>query len=594
MKPTPAAEIYRRLLRALRPHRAIFLSSLLGMVALAATEWILPALLRYLVDEEFGNTARQYSLLIPVALVALFLARGVMSYVANVGLSWVAHRVVMDLRGAMFRNLIALPTRFFDQKSAGQVLSKFTFDVTQVAQAATHCLTVLVKDSVVITALLGYMVFINWRLALFLVVLAPPIGWVINRVSARMRDMSKRLQSSMGDINVVMEETLGGHRDIKIFGGQEYETSRFDRAIKAARQFQMKVIGTNAAMEPVIQALIALGVGLMMVLALREATHGEMTRGDFISFVAATALLLAPIKRLTSMNEYLQRGLAAAESIFALIDEPPEANSGNRQLSKVRGTLEFRQVSAAYGEKPVLNDIDFRIEAGESVALVGPSGSGKTTLVNLIPRFYEPSRGTVSLDDIPLNDCELRGLRRQIAYVGQQVVLFNDTIFNNIAYGSLRNEPRDHVLAAAEAAFVTEFVAALPEGFNTLIGDNGVRLSGGQRQRLAIARAILKNAPILILDEATSALDAESERRIQQALGVLRKGRTCLIIAHRLSTIEGVDRVVVLEDGRIIEHGRHEELLQERGLYAKLYALQRAAPDDVVPVSASANASGSC
>ena len=547
------------------------------MAALAATEWILPALLRYVVDEEFGDTAGKYSILIPVVLVGLFLARGVMTYVAGVGLGWVAHRVVMDLRGTMFRNLLALPARYFDQRSAGELVSKFTFDVTQVAQAATHCVTVLVKDSVVIVALLGYMIFINWRLAIFLVVLAPPIGWVIKAVSGRLREMSKRLQGSMGQVNAVLEEALSGQRDIKIFGGQDYEITRFAHAINAARKFQMKVISTNAATEPVVQALIAFGVGLMMMLALREAAHGVMTRGDFVSFVTATALLLSPVKRLTSMNEYLQRGLAAAESIFAVIDEPAEPASG-RAVSAARGALEFRKVAAGYGDSEVLHDFTLTIGAGESIAIVGPSGSGKTSLVNLVPRFYEPTGGSILLDGEPLAALALRDLRAQVAYVGQHVVLFNDTLYNNIAYGVLRNAPREHVLAAAEAAFVTEFAQQLPHGFETEIGDNGLRLSGGQRQRIAIARALLKNAPILILDEATSALDAESERRIQQALGVLRKGRTCLIVAHRLSTIEGVDRVVVIEDGHLVEEGEHVTLLKQNGLYARLYALQHAAP----------------
>lgn len=568
-----STRLYLRLLAQVRPHRAIFLASLLGMIALAATEWILPALLRHLVDEEFGKTDDTLSLLIPVALVALFLARGVMSYVANVGLSWVAHRVVMDLRAQMFRRLIALPTPWFDQRTAGEIVSRFTFDVTQVAQATTHCLTVLVKDSVVILALAAWMLYINWRLAVFLLILAPPVGWVIRKVSGRLREMSRRLQGSMGQVNAVLEEALEGNRDIRIYGGEAYETARFDRAINAARQFQMKVIGTNAATEPVVQSLIALAVGLMMVMALREAAQGVMSRGDFVSFVTATAMLLPPVKRLTSMNEYLQRGLAAAESIFNLIDEPPE-QQGGRPLTKVKGRLEFRHVSTAYGDKAVLKDLDLVIEAGESVALVGPSGGGKTTLVNLLPRFYEPAKGDILLDGEPLKHLSLRDLRRQIAYVGQHVVLFNDTLYNNIAYGALRDAPREHVLAAAKAAFVTEFVETLPQGFDTEIGDNGLRLSGGQRQRLAIARALLKNAPILILDEATSALDSESERRIQEALGVLRQGRTCLIVAHRLSTIEGVDRVLVLEQGRLVEQGDHATLIRQGGLYARLHALQ--------------------
>ncbi len=578
---TPSTtQLYWRLLGQVRPHRVIFLAALLGMVALAATEWVLPALLRYLVDEEFGKEAGGISLLIPAALVGLFLARGVMSYVANVGLGWVAHRVVMDLRAEMFRNLLRLPARYLDLRPAGELVSKFTFDVTQVSQAATHCITVLVKDSVVIVALLAYMLYLNWRMALFLLVLAPPIAWIIRFVSQRMRDASRRLQGSMGQVNAVLKETIAGHRDIKIFGGQNYESTRFARAINAARQLQMKVIGTSAATEPFVQAVIALGVGLMMVFALREAAAGVMSRGEFVSFVTCVALLLPPVKRLTSMNEYLQRGLAAAESIFSLLDEPPEQTAGKPPV-KMRGALEFTNVTAGYGERTVLRDFSLSIRAGESVALVGPSGSGKTSLVNLIPRFYEPLSGTITLDGEPLAALSLTALRENIAYVGQHVVLFDDSLYNNIAYGALREAPREHVMAAAEAAYVTEFVAQLPRGFDTHIGDNGLRLSGGQRQRLALARAILKNAPILILDEATSALDADSERRIQQALGVLRQGRTCLIVAHRLSTIEGVDRVIVLEDGRIVEEGDHQALLKQQGLYARLYAQQHAAPDVV-------------
>ncbi len=571
----PFSALYLRLIRYARPHRTVFLASLLGMVALAATEWVLPALMRHLVDDEFGKTAGEYSLLIPLALVLLFLIRGVLNYVATVGLAWVAHRIVLDLRETMFRNLIALPARYFDLRSAGEIISKFTFDATQVSQATTHCLTVMVKDSAMIVALLVYMVYLNPLLATFLMLLAPPIGWVITKVSGRIRDMSRRLQGSMGELNAVLDEALGGQRDIKVFNGQAYESARFRRAANAARKFQMKVVGTNAATDPIVQSLIAFGVGFMMVLALRESADGAMTRGDFISFVTATALLLSPVKRLTGMNEYLQRGVAAAESIFALMDEPPEA-SGGHALTHVEGTLEFRNVTAGYGGEPVLKDFSLVVQVGESIAIVGPSGSGKTSLVNLVPRFYEPMSGALLLDGEPLKNIGLSSLRAQIAYVGQQVVLFNDTIYNNIAYGALRDAPREHVLAAAEAAYVTEFVDAFPEGFDTEVGDNGVRLSGGQRQRLAIARALLKNAPILILDEATSALDAESERRIQQALGVLRRGRTCLIIAHRLSTIEGVDRVVVLEDGCLMETGAHSTLLAQKGLYARLYALQHA------------------
>ena len=567
--------LYLRLLSHARPHRVIFLWSLLGMTALAATEWILPALLRHLVDHEFGANLGTLSFAIPLALVALFAARGVMGYVATVGLSAVAQRVMMDLRGKMFRNLVALPASFFDARSAGELVSKFTFDVTQVAQAATHCVTVIVKDSIVIVALLAYLAWLNWRLALFLLVLGPPIAWLIQRVSQRLRAMSRRLQGSMGEVNAVAEEAIGGHRDVKIFGGQAYEAARFERAINNARKFQMKVIATSAATEPAVQMVIALGIGMMMVFALRESAAGSMTRGDFVSFVTATAMLLPPVKRLTSVNEYLQRGLAAAESIFGLVDEPAEPAGGTAELGRARGEIRFEQVSLAYGDKQVLDGIDLHIAAGESVAFVGASGGGKTSLVNLVPRFYVPQAGRVLVDGHPVETLKLEALRAAIAYVGQHVVLFNDSIYHNIAYGALREVPRERVLAAADAAFGSEFVAALPAGFDTPIGDDGLRLSGGQRQRLAIARALLKDAPILILDEATSALDADSERRIQQALAQLRQGRTCLIVAHRLSTIENADRIVVIEQGRIVEQGTHRDLIARGGAYARLYAMQR-------------------
>ncbi len=566
-----SVSIYLRLLGFVRPYWRLFTLSIVAMLALAATEWMLPALLKPLIDRDFELAGGTQVYLTPVLLVGLFALRGLLSYAGTVSLHWVAQRTIMDLRARMFQTLARLPAPFFDAHGAGELISKFTFDVTQLAQATTRVLTVLIKDSAVIVVLLSYLFYLNWRLALFLLFFAPPIGFIVGRVSRRMRDTSRRLQDSVGEINQVAEEAIRGQREIKVFDGFAYEAARFADAINGARKFHMKVVQTSAIMVPLIQLIVALGIGMMIVFALREAAAGGMTRGDFIAFVTATALLLPPTKRLAAVNEFLQRGIAASESVFGLIDAEVESDGGSR-TDRPRGDLTFENINVIYGERTALSDVCLHIKAGESIALVGRSGAGKTTLANLVPRFYEPTAGQLLLDGRPISEWSLPALRAHIAYVGQNIVLFNDSIFNNIAYGANASASAAAVEAAAEQAQVLAFAADLAEGLHTPVGENGLRLSGGQRQRVAIARALLKNAPILILDEATAALDNEAERLVQGALETLRQGRTSLTVAHRLSTIVQADRIVVLENGRIVETGAHQQLVDANGAYARLYA----------------------
>ncbi len=564
-------EIYHRLLGFVRPYWRQFGYAIAAMIALAATEWMLPALLKPLIDKDFDIANGRNAYVTGGLLVGLFAVRGLLNYVDMFALQWVSQRTIADLRMAMFKTLVRLPASFFDSRASGELISKFTFDVTQVAQAATRVIEVLIKDTAIITVLFGYLFYLNWHLTLLLVLFAAPVGFIVRRASQRMRQMSRRLQESVGAINQVTEESVRGHREVKVFDGYDYETQRFDRAINDARKFHMKVVGSSATIVPLIQLCVSLGIALMVVLAVRAAADGSMTRGDFIAFVTATALVLPPTKRLAGVNEFLQRGLAAADSIFALVDVAPEIDQG-RTDAKLRGEIRFEHVSLRYGDRSALDDINLDIRAGETVALVGRSGGGKTSLINLVPRFYPLSSGRLLIDGQPIEHYTLASLRRHIAYVGQHIVLFNDTLYNNIAYGALRDVDRAAVERVAAEAQVSAFTATLPHGLDTLIGENGVRLSGGQRQRVAIARALLKDAPILILDEATAALDNEAERLVQDALNTVRRGRTSLIVAHRLSTVEQADRIVVLDGGRIVESGTHGDLLAAGGAYARLYS----------------------
>ena len=568
--------LYLRLLRYVRPYTRVFVLSILGTIAAAATEPLIPALIQPLLDGSFVAKDPHSIRVMPLLLVAVFIVRGITSFIGTLSMSWIAHRIVTDLRDALFARLLALPTRYFDDHSAGNLLSRLTYDVSQVMTATTQALVTLIKDGLSVIGLLGWMLYLNWRLSLLVLLITPGIAIIMRLVSQRLRQLSRELQELMGDLTHVIDEALQGHKVIKVFGGQDYERERFRRVNNRVRQFNLKLEAVSEASGPLVQLLTIIALSAVIYFASLQSAANQITVGGFVSLFEAMIMLLAPIKRLTKVNEQLQRGLAAAETIFALLDEPPEPDQGTRAIGRARGQVRFQQISHRYRDDGigVLHQLELDVQPGETIALVGPSGSGKTTLMSLLPRFYEPESGEILLDDVPIHELRLVELRANIAYVSQDIVLFNDTIAANIAYGAGFQVAEDDIIRAAESAHAMEFIRDLPQGLHTLIGENGTRLSGGQRQRLAIARALLKDAPILILDEATSALDTQSERKVQQALDTLRQGRTAFIIAHRLSTIESANRIVVLDRGRIIEIGTHNELLALGGLYTNLYQMQ--------------------
>ena len=512
----------------------------------------------------------------PLVIIALVAVRGGAEYVASYSINWVGNKLVMDLREAMFGKLLGLPTPYYDDHASGNLISKITYDVTQVTAAGTSVLTVIFKDSVTLVGLLVYMLWLNWKLTLLALVMTPLIVGVVRLISVRLRSSSRAVQQAMGDVTQVVQETIEGHKVVKLFGGQSYEAARFGEQVDRVRRFMMKQTTAAAASVPVVQLLAGFALASIVYLATQQSNANEITVGEFVSFVTAMLMLTAPLKRVTGVNEPLQRGLAAAESVFELIDQAGESDPGLTVVTRVDGEIRFDNVSFSYAnaDQPALDAITLTINPGETVALVGASGGGKSTLANLLPRFYRPTSGRILLDGYDVETLTLASLRANIALVSQDVVLFNDSVAANIAYGVMRDTSEAEIVAAAVAAHAMEFIRAMPQGLNTLVGENGVKLSGGQRQRLAIARALLKNAPVLILDEATSALDSESERHVQAALETLMQGRTTVVIAHRLSTIEKAARIVVLDRGRIAESGSHRELLAKNGIYAKLYNIQ--------------------
>lgn len=575
--PFSSRQLYVRLLGYVRPYWLAFVVAIVCMGLSSIVEPLFPAMMKGLLDDGFARGQDNLDWLIyPAAIVGIFVARAILGFIGDYAMSWASNHVVADIRLEMFQRIVQLPASYFSEHTSGRLMSRVAYDVGGVTGAATGAITTLVKDSLSVLGLLGWLLYLNWKLTLVAIAMVPFIALSVRAFSVRLRRVARGVQQSQGTITEVLQEAIEGHKVVKIFGGQQYEEKRFSDAIQAQRRFNMRGTVAAAAQGPIVQFFAAIALAVIMGVALKQASSEQTTVGGFVSFITAMLILLAPLKRLTDINTPIQRGLAAAESVFEVIDQPPEPDTGKVELQKSEGAIDFERVTFSYpgAEQPALRELSFSVQSGECVALVGQSGSGKTTIANLLPRFYLVNAGKIRIDGIPLNDISLSALRQNIALVSQDVVLFNDTVAANIAYGLNRSASMEEIELAAKAAHAFEFIETMPQGFDTIIGEKGVKLSGGQRQRLAIARALLKDAPILILDEATSALDTESERKVQQALDNLMQCRTTLVIAHRLSTIENADRIVVLNKGKISESGTHAELLARNGAYANLYRIQ--------------------
>lgn len=563
-------QTFRRLLSYITPYWWAIILTILGFIINSMTEVGVAKLLEEIIDS-ISSADQSKKNILPFMVIVFFIVRGIGSFLGNYFSALISRNLVYKLRVAVFDKLLRLPSRFYLQNSAGTISSKLIFDVEQVTAASTDSLKTLIKDGFTVIALIAYLLFLNWKLTLILFLILPPIFMLVRYASKRFLALSKGIQKTMGDVSHISNEVINGYEVVKNYGGQSYEQSRFNKASKENLRQGLKIVVTESINSPLIQLLLAMALCAVMWIAFRPEVMSDTTAGEFVSYLVAAGLISRPVQALTNVNQKLQRGIAAAESIFALLDEPEELDKGIQAID-IEGHIRFENVGLIYDDgKEAINNFNLTINAGETIAVVGRSGAGKTSLVNLLTRTLEPSSGQIYIDNKGINTFALESLREQIAMVNQQVTLFNDSVKGNIAYGKLQDKTQQQVVEAAKAAFAYDFINKLPKGFESDIGADGLQLSGGQRQRLSIARALLKDSPILILDEATSALDNESEHFIQQALENIMHNRTTLVIAHRLTTIETADRIVVMDKGKIVEVGSHIELLAQNGMYAQMY-----------------------
>ncbi len=575
-KDPEAREVYRRLWSYVSPHRLIGFIAVIAMTGTALVEVTMVWLVEPLIDEALVAKQLETARWMPFAFAAIFFLRGLTGFATEASLGWIGRSVISSLRREVFGKFLTLPTRFFEEQSTAPLMSRMIYNVEMVAQSVTNVVVIAVRDFLTVIAAISLMIYQSPRLFVFVAILLPIVAALVQFLGKTFRRYSKRIQDSVGEVAQVSDEVLNANRIVKIFGGHDYEYERLSDIDKRNRQQHVKLIYIKSFGTALTQVVFGVGVAFVIYVASGMSIDGFLSAGQFMSFFGAMMLLLQPLRRIMNVNATLQRGLAGGQSLFNVIDEPDEVNSGVIVKERVEGKIEFRDVSFSYDDDKmqVLDGVSCTIGAGKTLAIVGHSGSGKSTLVSLLPRFYDLHNGSILLDDVPVQDYELLNLRSNISLVTQDVVLFNDTIANNLAYGQLRSCSESEVLQAAEAAHIVDFVKDMPDGLDTVVGDRGILLSGGQRQRIAIGRALLKNAPVLILDEATSSLDTQSERRIQDALDALMKNRTTLVIAHRLSTVENADHIIVLDKGRITESGTHKSLLELNGTYANLYRMQ--------------------